>query len=191
MYDPYVAEFFFGGRTVIVEGDTEYAAFREVIAGDPAKFHDVHLVRALAKYTIVALCKILNQFKCSYSVLHDADLQRAKNGKGQLVANSPWVANGKILEAVKNSPSDVRLIASLHTFEVAMFGELVSGEKPYASWLRVREDAMARKRVLDLLEFLVRSSDDCPAGVLEWDDEAALSAAVAEFEPVADAVVEG
>lgn len=191
MYDPYVAEFFFGGRTVIVEGDTEYAAFREVIADDPVKFHDVHIVRARGKYTIVALCKILNQFKCSYSVLHDADLQRAKNRKGQLVANSAWVANGRILEEVKNSPSDVRLVASLHTFEVAMFGELVSGEKPYASWLRVREDALARKRVLDLLEFLVRSSDVCPAGVLEWDDEAALSEAVAEFEPVADEVVEG
>lgn len=186
MYDPYVAEFFFGGRTVIVEGDTEYAAFREVIASDPDRFRDVHIVRARGKYTIIALCKILNQFKCAYSVLHDADLQNTKNRKGKLVASSAWPANRQILEEVEKSPAGVRLVASVHTFEVAMFGELVSGEKPYASWLRVREDAAARKKVLQLLEFLVRISDDCPAGALEWKDEATLSAAVAAFEPVAD-----
>jgi putative ATP-dependent endonuclease of OLD family len=186
MYDPYVAEFFFGGRTVIVEGDTEYAAFREVIASDPDRFRDVHIVRARGKYTIISLCKILNQFKCTYSVLHDADLQNTKNRQGKLVASSAWPANRQILEEVEKSPAGVRLVASVHTFEVAMFGELVSGEKPYASWLRVREDAAARKKVLQLLEFLVRISDDCPAGALEWKNEATLSAAVAAFEPVAD-----
>jgi putative ATP-dependent endonuclease of OLD family len=186
MYDPYVAEFFFGGRTVIVEGDTEYAAFREVIADEPSKFRDVHIVRARGKYTIIALCKILNQFGCAYAVLHDADLQKVKNKKGELIASSAWPANRQILEEVRKSPSGVRLVASLHTFEVAMFGELVSGEKPYASWLRVREDGIARKNVLQLLEFLVRNSDTCPPGALEWDDEAALSEAVAKFEPVCD-----
>lgn len=190
MYDPYVAEFFFGGRTVIVEGDTEYAAFREVIADDPIKFRDVHIVRARGKYTIVALCKIMNQFKCAYSVLHDSDLKTTKNKNGKIVANSAWPANTKILEEAKKSPADVRLVASLHTFEVAMFGNLVSGEKPYASWLRVREDDKARTNVLNLLEFLVRSSDICPAGALEWKNEDDLSAAVAKFEPVAEMATE-
>ncbi|WP_340648243.1 ATP-dependent nuclease [Pseudoxanthomonas winnipegensis] len=183
MYDPYVAEFFFGGRTVIVEGDTEYAAFREVIADDPGRFRDVHIVRARGKYTIIALCKILNQFGCPYSVLHDADLQRVKNNKGGLSANSAWPANRQILEEVRKSPSNVRLAASLHTFEVAMFGELLSGEKPYASWLRVRKDGAAREKVLKLLDFLARNSEDCPDGVLQWEDEDALSQAVAHFEP--------
>lgn len=189
MYDPYVAEFFFGGRTVIVEGDTEYAAFREVIADEPGRFRDVHIVRARGKYTIIALCKILNQFGCAYAVLHDADLRSVKNKKGELVANSAWPANRQILEEVTKSTSGVRLVASLHTFEVAMFGELVSGEKPYASWLRVRKDGVARENVLNLLEFLVRNSDTCPTGALEWDDEAILSQAVAKFEPVCDAAV--
>jgi len=183
MYDPYVAEFFFGGRTVIVEGDTEYAAFREVISEDRERFRNVHIVRARGKYTIIALCKILNQFGCTYAVLHDADLQKARNRKGELIANTAWPANRQILEEVTKSPNLVRLAASLHTFEVAMFGELVPGEKPYASWLRVRSDDTARKKVSQLLDFLVRNSDVCPAGVLEWADEAALSEAVAQFEP--------
>jgi putative ATP-dependent endonuclease of OLD family len=187
MYDPYVAEFFFGGRIVLVEGDTEYSAFREVIAGDSDRFRGVHIVRARGKYTIIALCKILNQFGCSYAVLHDADVQTIKNKNGVLSANSAWPANRQILEETQKSQSDVRLAASLHTFEVAMFGELVSGEKPYASWLRVREDATAREKVIALLDFLVRNSDACPEGVLAWNDEAALANAVAIFEPGADA----
>ena len=145
MYDPYVAEFFFGGRTVIVEGDTEYAAFKEVMAEFPDRFRNVHIIRARGKYTILALCKILNQFNCPYAVLHDADTQQIKGKKG-VAANPAWAANQQILdETSKAAKGGVRLAASLHTFEVAMFGELVSGEKPYAAWLRVREDVEAKK----------------------------------------------
>ena len=35
--DPYVAEFFFGGHTIIVEGDTEYTAFMHIIGLFPRK----------------------------------------------------------------------------------------------------------------------------------------------------------
>jgi putative ATP-dependent endonuclease of OLD family len=48
-YDPYVAEFFFGGRVVVVEGDTEYSAFKYVCNQFPAEFQDVHVVRARGK----------------------------------------------------------------------------------------------------------------------------------------------
>jgi putative ATP-dependent endonuclease of OLD family len=47
--DPYVAEFFFGGKTVLVEGDTEYTAFRHVISCDPQKYRHVHVVRSRGK----------------------------------------------------------------------------------------------------------------------------------------------
>jgi putative ATP-dependent endonuclease of OLD family len=36
--DPHVAEFFFGGRTIVVEGDTEYTAFSYVREQRPDKF---------------------------------------------------------------------------------------------------------------------------------------------------------
>lgn len=186
MYDPYVAEFFFGGRAVIVEGDTEYAAFREVMAGFPEKFRNVHVVRARGKYTIIALCKILNRFNCPYAVLHDADTKKVKGKNGGLNVNPAWSANRQILDEVnKAAAGTVRLAASLHTFEVAMFGELVSGEKPYAAWLRVREDAAAKQKVVELLDYLVRNSDECPERVSAWSDEAALAAAVAQYEPAA------
>lgn len=184
MYDPYVAEFFFGGRAVIVEGDTEYAAFREVMIEYPERFRNVHVVRARGKYTIIALCKILNQFNCPYAVLHDADTRKVKGKNGGLSANPAWPANQKILDEISKAPTGtVRLAASLNTFEVAMFGELASGEKPYAAWSRVRKDAAAKQKVIKLLDYLVGNSGDCPEGVLPWSDEAALGSAVAQYEP--------
>lgn len=186
MYDPYVAEFFFGGRTVIVEGDTEYAAFKEVMAEYPEKFRNVHVIRARGKYTILALCKILNQFNCPYAVLHDADTRQIKGKKG-LVANPAWAANQQILDEISKAPKGtVRLAASLYTFEVAMFGELVSGEKPYAAWLRVREDGEAKKSVVALLDYLVGNAEHCPEGALAWTDLAELTAAAEKYEPAGD-----
>ncbi|MGG1618989.1 ATP-dependent nuclease, partial [Paenibacillus sp. NRS-1781] len=68
--DSYVNEFFFADRVVIVEGDTEYIAFKHL-----AKERDtnIHIIRARGKATIVTLMKVLNQFNSSYDVLHDVD----------------------------------------------------------------------------------------------------------------------
>lgn len=91
--DPYVAEFFFGGKTIIVEGDTEYAAFMHITGLSPKKYEGVHVVRARGKATIVSLCKILNQFAAPYSVLHDSDRPTyQKDGKDH--ANPAWAHNG-------------------------------------------------------------------------------------------------
>lgn len=169
MYDPYVAEFFFGGKTIIVEGDTEHSAFKEIASSDD-RFRDVHVVRARGKFTIVALCKILNQFGTAYSVLHDADSLTIETKNGTK-ANPAWAANQQILDAVSGSPSgNVRLVASMPNFEVGLFGEVASGEKPYAAWEKVRKDADARKRVTALLAYLARIDDSVPAGVFPWSD---------------------
>lgn len=183
MYDPYVAEFFFGGRTVVVEGDTEFSAFREVMSEEPDRFRDVHVVRARGKYTIVSLCKILNQFGCPYAVLHDADTSKLSMD-GVSSANSAWTANGKILAEVSNAqPGAVRLVASVHNFEQAMFGGVVKGEKPYSAWLRVRSDPSARSKLIALLEYLIGTADQCPDGVIPWSSEDELMKAVSSFEP--------
>ena len=71
--DPYVAEFFFGGKTVVVEGDTEFTAFRFAMEKFPEEFRDVHIIRARGKATIVSLVKVLNHFGSGYAVLHDSD----------------------------------------------------------------------------------------------------------------------
>ena len=44
--DPYVAEFFFSKNIIIVEGDTEYTAFQEIMRTDREKYKDIHIIRA-------------------------------------------------------------------------------------------------------------------------------------------------
>lgn len=181
MYDPHVAEFFFGGRTIIVEGDTEHSAFKEIISSEPEKFNDVHVVRARGKFTIVALCKILNQFGNPYAVLHDADTPTIKTKKGE-AKNPAWNANQQIKEVVEQAPGgNATLVGSLPNFEVAMFGEPATGEKPYGAWEKVRKDASGRAKVTQLLSFLVNGQGKLPDGALQWKDQEQLKAAVSDY----------
>ena len=128
--DPYVAEFFFGGKVIIVEGDTEYTAFNYIKTEKPDLYRDVHIIRARGKATIVSLVKILNHFGSSYSVLHDSDRPLTAAGKG----NPAWGNNPNILDAVNSKPdgAETRLLASLPNFEEAYFGEEIKSEKPYS-----------------------------------------------------------
>ncbi|UWE15669.1 ATP-dependent nuclease [Herbaspirillum huttiense] len=179
MFDPYVAEFFFGGQVVIVEGDTEHSAFNELIQSNRDKYKNIHIVRARGKFTIVALCKILNQFGNPYAVLHDADTPTIKNKKGETRKNPAWAANIQIAEAVAAAPGEnAVLVASLENFEQAMFGSNASGEKPYSAWANVRRDAKIRQRVGQLLDYLIGVGDEPPETTLRWNDISILESAV-------------
>ena len=82
-FDVTVAEMFFGSRVVIVEGDTEFAAFSEVMNSDLGAFplHNQPLVlRARGKATIPTLIKMLAHFKIDFVVLHDIDPPRTAGG---------------------------------------------------------------------------------------------------------------
>jgi putative ATP-dependent endonuclease of OLD family len=170
--DPFVAEFFFGGRTVVVEGDTEYAAFGYLIAADPKRYKNIHIVRARGKYPIVSLCKILNQFGSSYSVLHDSDEPTYWNQKTRKHENNTaWPANEAILEAVKLAPqhTKIRLVAALTNFEQAFLGGASKDrEKPYFAVQRLMKEESARAAVCALLDALVDHSKPLPAGAMDW-----------------------
>lgn len=178
IFDPYVAEFFFGGRSVIVEGDTEYTAFKHVIASKPEEFKDVHIIRARGKATVASLVKVLNHFGSKYSVLHDSDSPLRKDQKG----NPAWGSNHRILDAVNAHPdrSKVRLLASIPNLEEAFFGEEAKGEKPYNALLKIKNDPLKFKKIEDLLRALIDHSCIVPEGSIEWfeieDLERALNA---------------
>jgi putative ATP-dependent endonuclease of OLD family len=180
MYDPHVAEFFFGGRTVVVEGDTEHSAFKEIIQAEKERFKDVHVVRARGKYTIVALCKILNQFGNPYAVLHDADTPTIMTKRGE-VKNPAWAANQQIKDVAAEAPRGAVVIASLPNFEVAMFGRPAKGEKPYAAWEKVRKNAGGRAKVAQLLSCLVDGEGAPPAGTFRWGTPDELATAVSVY----------
>ena len=188
IYDPYVAEFFFGGRTVIVEGDTEYTAFKQVISKNPDEFGDVHIIRARGKATVASLVKILNHFGSNYAVLHDSDFPKTKRKDGTEMTNPAWTNNTKILDAVlqHEDKEKVRLLASLPNFEGAYFGEEASGEKPYNALVKLQHNEAFFRKVEDLLRALVDPNALPPEGCIEWRDSGieALRAAAEQAKQV-------
>ena len=79
LFDSHISQAFFGGRTLIVEGDTEYSAFNYIKANELSlgndKYHDLNIIRARGKVTVASMMKVLNHFKNKYYVLHDTDTQ--------------------------------------------------------------------------------------------------------------------
>lgn len=169
LWDPYVAEFFFGGKTILVEGDTEYSAFKKIIDDSPSIFNDVHVIRARGKAILVPLCKILNHFGQPYAVLHDADMPtvETRNGPQQ---NSMWTENQKIKNAASKSQAGVRIVASIKDFETAIFGKGTKKDKPYSSWKQLNESDDAKKVASELMAALVDHSKPLPNGFLQWNE---------------------
>lgn len=184
--DPYVAEFFFGGRTIIVEGDTEHTAFTYVIQQNASLYKDVHIVRARGKATIVSLCKILNQFNMPYAILHDSDRPTAKDGK----TNSSWTLNSRILDQVKEMVNNkrVRLIASIPNFEEAYLEKHASRDKPHAAWDELKSNSASLSNVKTLLDSLLNFELSPPTSACEWIDLTTLEQRVSSFEQLAKKV---
>lgn len=186
-YDPYVAEFFFGGKIIIVEGDTEYSAFKYVMALNPTDYGDVHIIRARGKATIVPLAKILNHFGTSYSILHDADktqvMRKGKDGPPKPMANPAWGNNKNILAVAMAAPQNakVRLVASIYNFEIAYFGELAGDEKPYNAIEHLKDDEAKLQVIRALLSALIDHSKPLPPGATDWSDLDKLKASVEAF----------
>lgn len=168
--DPYVAEFFFGGKVVVVEGDTEFTAFNYIKANKPDIYKNVHIIRARGKATIVSLIKILNHFGSSYSVLHDSDRPRITTKKGKEMANPAWGNNPNILNAINLKPAEakVRLLSSLPNFEEAYFGEVIETEKPYNALKTISSDDEIFARIETLLQALINHENPLPKNCAEW-----------------------
>jgi putative ATP-dependent endonuclease of OLD family len=189
IYDPYVAEFFFGGRIIVVEGDTEYSAFKYVANLKPDGLENLHIIRARGKVTIASLAKILNHFGASYSILHDADtptifVKDKKTGQPKPMTNSAWTNNQKILDAVNAAPSTakIRLVASISNFETAYFGQALNSEKPYTAVQRLKDDGDHFKIVYDLLLALIDHNNPLPTGATAWSELQQLADALPQNE---------
>ena len=162
LFDANVAEMFFGGKVVIVESDTEFAAFHEAMRLNETTYpvdQRPLIVRARGKATIAILVKMLSHFKIDFSVLHDIDSPRTKDGtKG----NSAYSVNKKIADAIGVARSEGLLITylcSCPNFEQHHGMNLPSKDKPYESWRAVRDDMTIRNRVLHVLNNLLAPSD--------------------------------
>nr|WP_214285542.1 AAA family ATPase [Bacillus subtilis] len=177
--DPHVTEFFFGGYSIIVEGDTEYTALKQVIANNDS-YKDIHIIRARGKSTIVSLMKILNHFGSKYSILHDSDYPTLESGN----RNSAWTINQNILNEKNehNDPSKIRLIASMKNFESAFLEKEVKEDKPYNALVQLNENPKTFSQVELLLKALIDHKEPVPSNCLEWHDIEVLERFYLEWE---------
>lgn len=165
--DPYLHEFFFGGRQVIVEGDTEYTAFSMLRDLYPDRYSDVQIIRARGKGIIPSVAKVLLQFSKGFSVLHDTDTEFTANGN----RNPAWGMNQTIREIreLENATDRVNLVACKTCFETALFGVETRAEKPYAALMAIRSDKTVEERVRLLLDALLDVGIAPPENCIRWD----------------------
>ncbi|MBI5938668.1 MAG: AAA family ATPase [Betaproteobacteria bacterium] len=103
-FDPYVCEAFFSSKVVLVEGDTEAVAIRELLSRmnesqpDPT-LGELHVVNCGTKMNIPFFQKVLTHFRIDYHVLHDMDSKLNSNGG----KSSAWTLNERIWEGILQS----------------------------------------------------------------------------------------
>lgn len=180
---PDVLEFFFGGKVLLVEGDTEFSAFSKIISDDKhdnhenSIFNDLLVLRCNGKVQVSMFMKVLNHFKKDYFVLHDIDTKQIiknrkfkEGNKLNIESNPAWANNEKI----KNQMSKFsKVYASVINFETAYFDESIQSGKPQNAIEKLRNEEIY-KTVKDLLTAIV-CNDSLPNGAIKWETMGEIS----------------
>lgn len=156
-FDNSLAEAFFGSYPIIIEGDTEYAAFQKVmeiyVTDYPVEKRPV-LVRARGKYTIILIAKIFMHFKIPFSVLHDSDAPFVISGR----KSSAWTANERIITMLNEARrSGLRVVhrVSIPDFERGHGLEEVEKDKPYNFRKQIADAVSIQESVKNVLDELI------------------------------------
>jgi len=164
-FDTGLAEMFFGQRPVLIEGDTEFAAFEAIMNMYPDKYpvgERPVLVRARGKYTLRLLVRILSHFKVAFSILHDTDCPVRKDGK----RNGAWTANFELHSCIEEARHvDVVHRVSIPNFEFEHLPvekdsdgyakETPSKEKPWRMVEAINSSQAVRESVIRVLDELI------------------------------------
>lgn len=137
-FDSSANEVFFGEISVLVEGDSEIAAFNaaiERIARERKRntsqvwndVRNIRLVNCQGKTTIPAFQQVLNAFDISYKVIHDRDVDSQK-------------INEKI---AKLQPNKDRILVLEQDFDFAVLGEKLDRDKPWKLTSHIRESSIS------------------------------------------------
>jgi hypothetical protein len=148
--DTAVAEMFFGSYPILVEGDTELAAYLAAIVmeNDPLATQ-VSLVPARGKALLAPLIRLLTHFRIPFGILHDTDAPYRLDGK----KNGAWTENTTIADAIvqaRVAGVEVRHKVSVLDFERRLGGIEESKDKPILAYRRVLENEDLRPRVKEL-----------------------------------------
>jgi len=194
LFDSHISEAFFGGKVLVVEGDTEYSAFNyiknmEMEAANNA-YHDLNIIRARGKVTVASMMKVLNHFGKRFYALHDTDVPKVESKRknrelsvnGAVVydqftmVNPAWTNNQKILDQMTDQS---RVVASVINFEDAYFDETIGSDKPENCIKHIKDEPEMYEKIKVLLDGILEIGDaQLPDGALTWNDISQLSDAV-------------
>lgn len=164
------AEIFFGSYPIVVEGDTEHAAFiSAIVRARHETSGKVSIIRARGKAVLVPLIKMLRHFKTDFGIVHDIDWPYKKDGS----KNGMWTINetirNEIIKCRKNGHT-VFHRWSIPDFERFLGGEELGKDKPYTAFKRISSDEELRERVQSLISSLFNGHDYDPIGHDPNDD---------------------
>jgi hypothetical protein len=155
--DPSFAEIFFGSYPILVEGDTEHAAFiATVVEKQHELLNRITVIRARGKAILTPLVKVMQHFKIDFGIVHDCDPPFKKNGD----KNGMWVENQKIREAIVKARAagvTVRHRVSIPDFERFLGGDEEAKDKPLTAYRRIADEAALGEAIQKLLGELVTS----------------------------------
>ncbi|ELY6214348.1 AAA family ATPase [Cronobacter dublinensis] len=162
LIDPSFSEIFFGSYPILVEGDTEHAAFLAAIVKEKNDLLDkITIIRARGKSILLPIIKVMNHFKINFSIVHDCDSPFKRNGHN----NGMWTENKKIRDAIQQARKDgllVRHRISIPDFERFLGGEEESKDKPFNAFIRIQTDNNTKIIVQKLLDDLLTGEEhDC------------------------------
>lgn len=158
--DPTFCEVFFGTYPIVVEGDTEHAAFiAAVVEAGHELIDQVTIIKARGKPQIRAVMKMLIHFRRDFGVLHDCDWPHGttKNQDGELKKSPSWKHNVEIRKLVNEAKAlgiGVAHEVSIPDFERRIGLPLGSSGKPFEAYLAIKKDEEIKKVVRDLLQRL-------------------------------------
>lgn len=160
--DPSLAEIFFGSYPILVEGDTEHAAFlATVVEPKHELINKVTIVRARGKAILRPLIKVLAHFKIGFGIIHDCDPPFRSDGN----ANGMWTENEKIRLAItqaRQSGVTIRHRVSVPDFERYLGSEAETKDKPHHAYAYIKSEAAAAQRIQGLLNELMEGAQHEP-----------------------------
>lgn len=160
--DPSFSEVFFGSYPILVEGDTEHAAFiSSILERNHALMDKVTIIRARGKAILLPLIKVLKHFRINFGIIHDCDPPYKKDR----TANGMWSENDKIRQAIleaRESGLVVRHRVSIPDFERFLGGDEESKDKPLNAYATIKADDEIARKVQELLSNLTASEQHEP-----------------------------
>ncbi|MFJ6327848.1 MULTISPECIES: ATP-dependent nuclease [unclassified Rhizobium] len=157
------SEIFFGSYPILVEGDTEHAAFiSAIVKAQHELAGKVSIIRARGKAILVPLIKMLRHFKANFGIVHDVDWPRRSDG----ASNAMWAINTSIRNEITLCRQQGHVVYhrwSVPDFERYLGGEELGKDKPYAAFRRVNGDDDLKDKVRLLIGSLYEGEAYDPA----------------------------